>query len=235
MILVISNVANESANQLVEMFPPGVASLVTASNINTCFKAAVSVGNFSSSQLTIGGTRTPAAEISGVISSIAYFLPQEFYYIEPADREYVCTEVSAFFTYFLSELRCRKLNPPSSKTLSGLGMHRIEWMKAAHGWGIPVWPIHFKNGVPVADDAPQKVRFFRATIVGDLIVEESTPDGIRKCLRALSRAFSMPYLSADFVSPNEGDYFLADLWSVPNITVPANREAIVRFVGQPQT
>ena len=216
------------------MFPPGVASLVTASNLTSSFKGAVSVGDFLSSQLTIGGTRISAAEISGVIASIAYFLPQEFYYIEPADREYVCAEVSAFFSYFLSELRCKKLNRATPKTLSGLGMHRIEWMKAAHGWGIPVWPTRLKNGMLVTDDDRQNVRSFRATIVGHHIVEQDTPDQIRDHLRALSRAFSMSYLCADFASPREGEYFLADLWSVPDLTVPANREAMVRFMGASQ-
>jgi hypothetical protein len=213
------------------MFPPGAASLVTASNLNTSLRGAVSVGDFSSSRLTIGGTRVSPAAISGVVSSIAYFLPQEFYYIEPADREYVCAEVSAFFRYFLSELRCKKLNPPNPKALSGLGMHRIEWMKAAFDCGVPVGPTRLKNGLAVTADAPQSVQRTRATIVGDDIVEHDVPDTIRHHLRALSQAFSMPYLCADFASPRDDEYVLADLWSVPDLSVAANREAIVRFMG----
>lgn len=212
------------------MFPPGAASLVTASNINASFKIAVSVGNFAASELTIDAVRISPAEISGVISTIGYFFPQEFYYIEPADREYVCAEVSAFFIYFLSELGCRKLNPPSSRTLSGLGMHRVEWMKAAHGFGIPVWPADLKNGVFVEPAVQQDVRSFRATIVGNSIVEDEVPERIRAYLRALSQAFSMPYLCADFISRCNGEYFLAGLWSVPDITTSANREAIVAFM-----
>ncbi len=196
--------ADESAPELVEMFPPGAASLVTASNLNRTFKAAVCSANFSSSRFTIGGNQISAAEISGVVSSIAYFLPQEFYYIQAADREYVCAEVSAFFIYFLSELRCKKLNPPTSKTLSGLGMQRVEWMKAAHGWGVPVWPTRLRNGLPVTIDTTQDVRRFRSTIVGDTIVEHDTPDRIRDYLHTLSRASSMPYLCAEFASPRGG-------------------------------
>jgi hypothetical protein len=234
LILVLSNVANEAAPQLVEMFPPGAASLVTASTLHSSFKGAVSVGDFLSSQLVINGARISAAGVSGVISSIAYFLPQEFYYIEPADREYVRSEVSAFFIYFLSELRCKKLNPPTSKALCGLGMHRLEWMKTVHRWDIPVWPIRLKDGLPVPADPPQNVGNLRATIVGNHIVEERTPDRICDYLRALSQAFSLPYLCADFASPRDGEYFLADLWSVPDLTLPANRDAIVRFMGATQ-
>jgi len=229
-ILVLSNVANESANELVEMFPPEAASLVTASNIHASFKIAVSVANFEASELAIGAARISPAEISGVISTIAHFFPQEFYYIERADREYVCAEVSAFFVYFLSELRCKKLNPPSSRALSGLGMHGMEWMKAAHSFGIPVWPAELKNGVPVEPAAREDVQSFRATIVGDSVVEEDAPERVRAYLRALSRAYSMPYLCADFISRGDGEYFLRGLWSVPDITIPANREAIVAFM-----
>jgi len=211
------------------MFPPGAASLVTASNLNTSLKAAVRVDNFRASEITIGGVRISAADISGVVTSVGYFLPQEFYYIEPADRDYVCSEVRAFFIYFLSELRCRKLNPPAPKTLSGLGLHRIEWMKAAYAGGIPVWPSRLKNGELVKGDE-QPLRRVRATIIGETIIEDGTPEHVREYVGTLSRMFAMPYLCADFASPREGEYFLAELWSVPDITVAANREAVVRFM-----
>jgi hypothetical protein len=171
-----------------------------------------------------------AGEITGVVSTIAYFLPQEFYYIVEADREYVCAEVSAFFIYFLSQLRCPKLNPPSVKTLCGLGMHRIEWVKAAAALGVPLWPARFVSGEPVASSIARDVPCVRATIIGEAIVEAGVPERVREHLRTLSRAFAMPYLCADFAAPREGEYLLADLWSVPDITLPANREAIVRFL-----
>ena len=212
------------------MFPPGAASLVTASNFNTSFKAAVSIGNFAASELTIGAVRISPDEISGVISTIAYFFPQEFYYIEPPDRQYVCAEMSAFFVYFLSELRCRKLNPPSSRALSGLGMHRMEWMQAARDFGVPVWPADLRNGVAAESSLQQDIRSLRATIVGGSVVEEDVPEKVRVYLRALSQAFSMPYLCADFISRGKGEYFLGALWSVPDITSSANREAMVAFM-----
>ncbi len=232
MILVISNVANESASALVEAFEPGAASLITASNIHTSLKAAITVRDFASSALTVDGRRLTASQITGVVTTVAYFVPQEFYYVEPADRNYVCAEVRAFFIYLLSQLPCPKLNPPSSRTLSGLGMHRIEWMKAAHGFGVPVGQAHFKNGEPVVAAANGEVRRVRATIIGDSIVEEGTPARIREYLSVLSRSFGMPYLCGDFVSRGTDEYQLADLWSVPDITSPANRDTTVRFMNK---
>jgi hypothetical protein len=226
----LSNVANESANELVEMFPRKAASLVTASNINESFKMAVSVGNFAASSLTIDGARISPAEISGVISTVANFFPQEFYYIEPADRNYVCAEVTAFFIYFFSELQCRKVNPPSPRTLTGLGMHHLEWMEAAHRFGVPVWPVDLKDGVPVDPVTPEDVRSLKTTIVGNAILEEAVPESVQTYLRALSRAFSMPYLCADFISRGDDEYFLGGLSSVPDIANSATREAIVAFM-----
>ena len=230
MILVISNVANEAADELVGMFPSGAASLVTASNFNQSFKAGISVGDFSRSEITVDGKMTSAGQIGGVVSTIPCFLPQEFYYIEPDDREYVCAEMSAFFIYFLSELRCRKLNPPSATRLSGLGMHRLEWLRIAKGCGVPLWPFRMKNGTPLAAEGTQGIRHFWSTIIGDAVVGDHTPDRIKGYMRSLSRAFAMPYLSCLFASPDGNDYSLVELMSVPDITIPENREAIVRFL-----
>ena len=154
MFLVLSNVANEAARELVETFPPGAASLVTASDLDRSFKASVRFGDFSSATLTIDGVETSPLEVEGVVSTIAYFLPQEFYYVERADREYVRSETTAFFIYFLSQLACPKLNPPTAKTLCGLGMHRIEWMRGARDAGVPLQRVRIHDGQTTYDDVP---------------------------------------------------------------------------------
>jgi hypothetical protein len=232
LILVLSNVANEAASELVRMFPLGAASLVTASNFNASFKAGISVSDFPPSEIIIDGTRTSAGEIEGVISTRPQFVPQEFYYIDPPDREYICAELGAFFRYFLAALGCKKLNPPSPKTLTGLGLHRIEWLRSAHGCGVPIWPVRLKNGMPLAGEDSRNHEWFRATIVGDEIVESGIPGIISGYMQALSRAFAMPYLSCSFVSPDVNEFLLADLSSVPDIGTAQNREAMVRFLGR---
>jgi len=232
LILVLSNVANDAAKELVGMFPPGAASLVTASNLNRSFTAGISVGDFSPSEISVGGTRTCAGEIGGVVSTIPHFLPQEFYYIEPADRDYVCAEVSAFFIYFLSELRCRKVNSPSTRALSGLGMQRIEWAGTAARCGVPVQPFRVKNGMPAAEDA-RELRYLKSTIIDGAIVGDRAPDAVCGYMRSLTRAFEMPYLSCLFAGSGGDDYALVELTDVPDVAIPANREAIVRFLRQP--
>jgi len=234
LILVISNLADESASDLVRMFPAGTAGLVTASDIHRSFIARISVGDFASSEIVVGGIRTTAGAVSGVISTIPYFLPQEFFYIDPVDREYVCSEISAFFIYFLSQLSCKKLNPPSTRRISGLGTHPIEWLQVANGCGVPIWPVHLKNGTSLPAGDAQGLQPTRSTIIGNAMMEEAMPDKIKEYMRALSRAFAMPYLSGLFVSRDGGDYFLADLASVPDASVPEHRAAMVRFLKSPQ-
>jgi hypothetical protein len=233
LILVISNLANEAANDLALMLPHGTTTVVTASDFHQSFRAAISVGDFSSSEITLGGARITAGEISGIVSTIPGFLPQEFYYIEPADREYVCAEMTAFLIYFLSELACKKLNPPSPRSLCGLGLNRIEWLTAAAGCGVPIWPVHTKNGVSLPVGDTQGVQQVTTTIIGETVLGGDVPEKIGGYLRALAKTFVLPYLSCAFVSPPGGDYLLADLASVPDVSLPEHRAAMVRFLQSP--
>lgn len=232
LILIVSNVANESANELAGLFPPGVASVITASDLNQSFRAAVSVGDFPASRITFGGKMTPAARIAGVISTVSHFHPQEFYYIEPADRSYVCAEVTAFFIYFLSEIGCPILNPPSTKAISGLGLHRIGWLRAAHSSGVPVWPLHLRNEGAVDVVPSEGLDLRRVTLIGNDPVEDEAPERLVAHMRLLSRLFGMPYLRGVFASRPGEEFRLADLFSVPDITDSQSRGAVVRYFGK---
>jgi hypothetical protein len=233
LILIISNIANEAATALVDRFPVGAASLITASEFHASFRAGIAVSDFSSSGITIRGAGNSTKDVSGVVTTIPCFLPQEFYYIEPADRNYVCSEMNAFFIYFLSELTCPKLNPPSTRTLSGMSLQKIEWMKTAHTLDIPVWPFHLKNSQPTDLDKPAGLHYLKATIIGDTIIGDHTPDSIATTMIRLSKAFSLPYLSGHFFSPDGTDYFLSELISVPDINPQETQQAIVNYFLKP--
>lgn len=229
MILVISNIADEAATVLVDMFPAGSASLITASDLHESFKTGISIANFESSEVRVNNVNITVREISGVITTISYFLPQEFYYIEAADRQYVCAEVNAFFIYFLSGLKCKKVNPPSRKTLSGHGIHKIEWLKTVHKLDVPLWPFHLNNGMPATLDRPSAYQYLKATLIGDVLLGDRTSEKVTSYMRLIAKAFSQPYVSCSFVSPNGIDYFLVDVMSIVDISTPENREAIVNY------
>lgn len=229
MILVISNIANDAAPALVKSFPAGAASLIMASDVHTSFKAGIAVNDFLSSEMNISGTTIPARKISGVVTTIPFFLPQEFYYVAAADREYVCAELQAFFIYFLSELKCKKLNPPGRKIFTGLGGHKLEWLKTARQLRVPVWPIHIKNGANADPLNTSSVKIIKCTVVGDEVVGDDTPDNVIAHTRALARAFSLPYISCSFATENGRDHYLLDIATIPDITPPENREAIINY------
>jgi hypothetical protein len=230
-VIVLSNIANEAAETLVDMFPPGAAVLITASNFNHSFKGGICVNNFSSSRITVNNTTITAGEITGVVTTIPYFFPQEFYYIQPADRDYVCAEMNAFFTYFLAELTCKKLNPPSIRSFTGFSLFKTEWVNVALALSIPVWPVTLKNGVLVreAEAGITGVSSYKYTIVGDVIPGATPPGLISRYMRALQKAFAMPYLQCYFIATGDNEYYLADILSVPDISSALNREAIAGY------
>ena len=203
--------------------------MVTASDLNQSFRAAVSVGAFTTSRITIGGKTIPAGRIAGVVSTISYFLPQEFYYIEPADRAYVCAEVTAFFIYFLSEIGCPVLNPPTTRAICGLGLHRIGWLRAAHASGVPVWPLRLKNEAALDLVPSEGLDLARVTLIGERPVEDDAPETLVRHMTALSRLFGAPYLKGLFARRPGGEFRLTELSSVPDISEPAARRAVVRY------
>ena len=230
MILIISNIANEAAASLVELFPPGAASLITASSFHQSFRGGLDVNDFKSSKIKINGTELSVTEITGVITTVSSFMPNEFYYIEPADQKYVCSEMNAFFTYFLSQLNCKKINPPTTRSFSGPNLHRIEWIKKASAANIPIWPVNMINSKNANAEAEKKLKstFHTCSVIGGDVIGEQ-PDLLHQYAAAVHRVFDVPFFTCHFISDKPGDYYLADIVLKPDITPAANREAIVNY------
>jgi len=230
LILVISNIANEAATSLVELFPPGAASLITASSFHQAFRGGLDVNDFTSSGIQINGTELSVSGITGVVTTISSFMPNEFYYIEPADQKYVCSEMNAFFTYFLSQLNCKKINPPTVRSFSGPNLHRIEWIKKASVAHVPIWPVSMINSKNANAEAEKKMKltFHTCSIIGGDVIG-GQPDLLRTYTERLQRIFDVPFFTCHFISENPGDYYLADMVFKLDILPVVNREAIVNY------
>lgn len=233
MILVISNIINEDAPAWVNSFPAGAASLITASDFHLSFKAGIFVNDFSSSSLTLNGTILKPRDISGIIVTVTGFLPIEFYYIDPSDREYVCIEVNSFVNYFLSELKCKKMNPPTRRSLAGLSFQKIEWVKIAHNLNIPVMPFLIRNGKYEYPEKKRESKVISCTIIGDRVMESDTTDSIQKYVRMLAKTFSLPYLTCHFLTENNRTFHLMDISSIPDISNPLYRQAMINYFQNP--
>ena len=229
MILLVSNIGNEAAPAWTNSCPAGALSLITASDFNESFKAGVLVNSFASSSLTFSGREIDANKISGVIATVPCFSPMEFYYIDPADRDYVCSEVNAFVSFFLSELKCKKINPPSRRSFSGLTLQKIEWAKIAHRLNIPVEPFIIKNGKHKYPSLGKHSKTFSCTIINGKIMESDMNEIAHKYVALLAGEFSLPYLTCYFSTVDNERVNLLDINSVPDITIPAYREAILNY------
>ena len=233
MILIFSHIASEAASELVTQFPKEAAFLITASAFHQTVRAEISVNKFLSTCVTINDQKINVKEITGVITTIPFFLQQEFYYIDPADRDYICAEMNSLFIYFLSTLSCKKLNPPTVRSLTGLGLHKIEILKTAQKLDIPVWPFKMKNGSATGARLSSEIECIRCTLVGNKFAREELPETVKRYMRQFSNYYSMPYLSGNFITENQKDYFFSDLFSVPDITPAENQKAIIKYFLNP--
>ncbi len=229
MILVISNIANEAAPAWVNTFPAGAAFLVTGSDFNRSFKASIPVNDFYSSSLTLNGTKIKPSDLSGVIVTISAFSPVEFYYIDPEDRQYVCAEVNSFINYFLSELKCKKLNPPGRKSFSGLSLQKIEWVRIAGSLDIPVEPFRALNGQYEYPEMNDDTKVISCTIIGDEIMEKESDGKVHSYVRKLSKTFSLPYLKCHFSAKDNKKFRLMKIDSVPDISKPEYQQAMLNY------
>lgn len=226
MILIISNIAIDAAPALVDLFPAGAASLVTASDFYQSFRAGISANDFDSSPLSIKGKNITPKDISGVITTVPCFLPVEFYYVQPQDRDYVCAEMNAFFLYFLSELSCEKCNPPDWRMFISGNVHQLEWVKTAIRLEIPVFPFRIKNGYTLPGDVLGDQEKLKCTVIYDQIMNSDCPLEVRQSTRLLARELSLPYLDCYFTINDNKEHFLTCINTVPDISTPENRVAI---------
>lgn len=233
MILVISNIANEAAPELIKSFPAGAASLITGSEFERSFKAGITVNDFPSSSLTLRGNTIKTDDISGVLTTVPGFLPVEFYQVTPADREYICAEINAFLLYFLSALPCKKMNPPNRKSLSGIGIEKLEWIKLADRLKIPLAPFTVKNGKYELQPLIKERKVFPCTLIGNRIMEEETAESVQHSVRKLAERLSLSYISCYFSMENHDNFQLVDINSIPDISKPHYRKAIVKYFKNP--
>ena len=228
MILLISNIANEAAPAWVSSLPAGAVSLITASDFNRSFKAGISVNNFSGSSLIVNGGKTSPGQITGVIVTIPAFSPVEFYYINQEDREYVCSEVNAFMNYFLTALKCKKINPPTRRSLGGLWFQKFEWIKIARKLNVPVQPFTMTNGKYEYALGKDVYRTFSCTIIDDNIMQRENEE-VHVYVKLLAKEFSLPYLTCYFSATDNKNFQLLDINAIPDITVSRHRDAILNY------
>ena len=94
----------------------------------------------------VGGRQVATTDIAGVLTRLPHVTEAELPAIVPEDRTYVAAEMTAFLLAWLSALRCPVLNPPTATCLAGPYWWPAQWVRVAHGLGIPVRPVRLLAG-----------------------------------------------------------------------------------------
>ena len=137
--------------------------------------------------------------------------------------------MNAFFIYFLSQLSCKKINPSSQRSLSGLSLHKIELLNRLRKLNISVQPVHIRNSRYINHESESEFKPIRATLIGDVPIPQEQPAIIAEQLRLISKEFCLSYVSAIFVSDDGKNYFLADVSTIPDISESTHRNAILQY------
>jgi len=223
MLVVIASINDPIARALVGLWAPLDCRLLTAADLSRvgwrCY-----VGTPSSSTAVVGGRMVDASDIDGVVTRLPSVLEHELVRIAPADRAYAAAEMSAFLTFWLSQLGCPVLNRPTATCLAGPGWRRERWAYEAALLGIPVGTVSRR-----ADSAPPvRTQPATATVVGPRCLGQVSPS-LAVRARQLADAASVDLLSVTFSGRQSGAAFLhADPW--PDLAPPPVANAVLDYI-----
>jgi hypothetical protein len=167
----------------------------------------------------VQGRQIPQQEITGVLTRLPWVTDAEIAEIAAHDRTYAAAEMTSFLLYWLSQLKCPVLNPPTSLCLSGPYWRAERWAHMAARAGIPVQAICRDTRAELpADGSPSATA--AVTVVGRRTFGEADSD-LLKSARRLAELAGVTLLTVRFSGAGRGATFMgAD-------TFPALDEAIL--------
>jgi len=226
MILVVANSTDDTAQDLVNSFPKGLACLFTAQSLSNAGLVTYT-NQFNDSFITINGVKILFASITGVITLIPVIFDWELIQIQKEDREYVASEMNAFMTYLLSKLSCPKLNFPSATFLSGQNWRREHWIQIASHLKIPVQSFTY-------DSKNKDVNYrnndsiIRITIIGNQHFGSTNKILIAYAFQ-LAKYTQLEFLEVTFIENKEGNKSFFSASQFPDLENKKIQEAIVNY------
>jgi hypothetical protein len=114
--------------------------------------------------------------------------PAELPHIDPEDREYVASEITAFLAALLNELPCPLFNRPTASSLWGPPWTDEHWWRAATAQGLSVC----RNDDRICNDSAQVV------VLGGKIVRGAIADGLGVSVVRLAAQAGVLMMGAKF-------------------------------------
>jgi hypothetical protein len=160
----------------------------------------------------VRGQPIPQQDITGVLARLPWVTEGEVIEIAAQDRSYVAAEISAFLLFWLSQLHCPVLNPPTPTCLSGPCWRAEKWAHMAARAGIPIVPIRRDTRLDSPPVASLPATTVCVTIVGRRVFGKVHPELLDQS-RRLAELAKVELLTSRFASAERGAAFVdADIF-----------------------
>ena len=228
MILIVASRVDEVAQRLLAELPQNSAQLLTPHDLSLPGWR-VSGRTAADSTCMAGGGKLESRAISGLVCLLPCIFERELVQIEPEDRAYVATEMTAFLIFWLSTLTCPKLNPPTPGCMSGPYWQTERWLFEAASVGLPIKKMgRSTHGILSQCQSPEDCT--TVTVVGRQCLGDIDPD-LRRQARALASAVNVDLLEVSFTRDN-AIFCISGANPFPELSQPGTAEAIWDFFGR---
>ncbi|MBV8631377.1 MAG: hypothetical protein JOZ83_10665 [Silvibacterium sp.] len=226
MIVVVASQWNKGATSFASRWPSGEAGVLTPRDLSIAgWRQRVSAQDWGS--VVVEGRAVSETEITGVLTMLPDVYDRELVHINPGDRRFVASEMTAFLLFWLSRLECPVLNRPTAACLSGPSWRNEYWIYTAAKMGIPVRPVQRSTNpsspLNVVEAAPTIL-----TVVGEQVVGDADPV-LKQHAINLCRTAEVELLSLQF-SGAERDARLVGVDVFPDLADDAVATAVVEYL-----
>ena len=208
MLLIVGGAHDVEVLAAVSTLGPGRAVVLDAADLSRPGWS-LSIDAPHQGRIVAGGESMAVAKLTGVLIRRLAIYQQELQHVQPSDREYVASEMTALLHWWLSVLPLPVLNRPGAGLLCGPGWRPEYWRSLAVRLGYPVVAA-IRNTRPPELLPPAKTEVI---VVGEAVAGDPPGDLAVRAL-ALARAGNAQLLSASF---SEDGLFLG-AHSMPRLT-----------------
>ncbi len=188
------------------------------------------LGNFGAFvEITLVDGRTIRSDqINGVLNRLVSAPSQHLLLIQPADREYVSAELTAFFMSWLYALPHPVLNRPTPQGLSGQWRDVSEWILMASRAGLPTPNYRRSSRDYLLEMSAERTSSPAFTLDSTVIVVRghvvgaSAPDHICKGCRCLAELAGTELLGIQFTSSPTGPWTFVGATTHPDLRLGGN-------------
>jgi len=204
-IVVLASRHDAAARQLAERWEPHGGRLLTCEDLSgPGWRCRLS--DTQGSRAVIGGRPAGIGDIRGVVTRLPWVTEAELPQIVPSDRAYVAAEMSAFLTFWLSELACPMLNRPGEGSLSGPCWRREQWVVHAARAGLNIRSER-RHLSPEAPLPPPPTAGNVVTVVGERCLGNAH-ESLQQRSRQLARLANVDLLAVHLSGPEPDAAFL---------------------------